>query len=70
MVTRFAQPAFDVHQVDLSRSDRLAKVKAVSDEETDCLTLGTDGGTGKRELRKMFDVRLDRTMEFGYNDHA
>ena len=70
VVTRFAIPALDPHAVDLGRTDRLAKIETVPDENIYGMTGWTHLGTGKGQLGEVSDVLMDKTVEFGYNDHA
>lgn len=70
VTTGFTQPAFDGDRVHRGRREGLAPIKPMADEELSSLTVRTDFGTGEDKLGEMSDVLLDRTMEFGYNDHA
>jgi hypothetical protein len=40
------------------------------DAELDGVTVGTNFGTGERQLLKLCHVLVDSTVELGYNDHA
>ena len=69
-MTRIAIPALDPHRVGLRRFQRLALIKPVTNQHIERVTLRTSIGTRKNLLVKTFNIRLDTTSKFGYNDHV
>ena len=69
VLTRLAKPAFDGDNVVLGESTRLAGIEAMSNQDMDGSTMGTDFGTGKVELCEMIQV-FDNGTKLDYNDHA